>query len=842
MITYFVYNMTPPVVHPIMAHTTKISRQFSYLMAILLLLLMPSQLFSTEKNNLEAEQDTAAGKPNTEQKLSLIEIYTWSNKLPKDLIDLQNNIGSLKDADGAEKRVMDLATEIEKIEWEATTLKSEPNLTFHELNRFETKLAKISTKLNRLNTPIERNIKKLELWQTEWLEKEKKFQDIKRILEKDVELDNALPDLNYLADLINTGTSLIEKHFSQYLFTGHEIGKFQTRLYALSDVALTLTRERNELGAQQTSPSMLSKQFYHQITTQDFIKGWENMVLFVKYQWDYLKQNLALVALGLLIILALALGIRLTKRLTTPSSKWHIFASQPVITALFIFSTSFSVITTLNIEYLRLPPDWETMGYLLLIFAIAVLIEDVFKTPWQTSLCRHLLVYIALGILFTLFSLPRLLYYLFVFYASAILLAYYLIQFLRRLSRPTERKLTWAVLVWGVFPLIIIIAGIGGYDQLAVVLFSRILAVITTTIAIRIMLLLISGLLELLLHQIPWVLVKNNAATIVKQISPLLILLHIILWLTVTLRFLWVYPTLNDSFAAITSLKLSLFNFTVTPGAGLSIVLIIYITFLISNGFQTFLLQEVLPARGVDKGVQISIARLTHYAILTIGFFVLLSTLGFAMNQITILGGALGVGIGFGLQAIVNNFVSGLILLFERPIKVGDMIDVDNQVGEVKELGLRATVVQTFDNAEIVIPNSQLISGSVINWTLTEKKIRVKVPVGVAYGSDIEKVLKILLACANDNPTVLSTPKPVALFLAFGSSSLDFELRVWIADFNDKLTVLSDLNQEIESEFESAGIEIPFPQSDLHLRSIDKDALQALSEPMVKSEKSEKSP
>jgi potassium efflux system protein len=200
------------------------------------------------------------------------------------------------------------------------------------------------------------------------------------------------------------------------------------------------------------------------------------------------------------------------------------------------------------------------------------------------------------------------------------------------------------------------------------------------------------------------------------------------------------------------------------------------------------------------------------------------------------------VGIGFGLQAIVNNFVSGLILLFERPIKVGDMVDVDNQVGEVKELGLRATVVQTFDNAEIVIPNSQLISGSVTNWTLTEKKIRVKVPVGVAYGSDIEKVLKILLACASDNPTVLSTPKPVALFLAFGASSLDFELRVWIADFNDKLTILSELNQEIESEFESAGIEIPFPQSDLHLRSIDKDALQALSEPMVNSEKSEKSP
>jgi len=216
---------------------------------------------------------------------------------------------------------------------------------------------------------------------------------------------------------------------------------------------------------------------------------------------------------------------------------------------------------------------------------------------------------------------------------------------------------------------------------------------------------------------------------------------------------------------------------------------------------------------------------------MTIGFFILLWALGFSMSQITILGGAVGVGIGFGLQAIVNNFVSGLILLFERPVKVGDIIDVDNQIGEVKELGLRATTVQTFDNAEIVIPNSQLITGSVTNWTLAEKKVRVRVPVGVAYGTDIEKVLKILLTVANENPAVLSSPKPVALFLAFGSSSLDFELRAWIPDVNDKLSILSELNQEVEAEFDAAGIEIPFPQTDLHLRTVDRQAAQTLADP-----------
>lgn len=163
------------------------------------------------------------------------------------------------------------------------------------------------------------------------------------------------------------------------------------------------------------------------------------------------------------------------------------------------------------------------------------------------------------------------------------------------------------------------------------------------------------------------------------------------------------------------------------------------------------------------------------------------------------------------------------------------MIDVGTQVGEVKELGLRATTVQTFDNAEVVIPNSELISSSVTNWTLAEKKVRVRIPVGVAYGTDVSAVFKILLGCAQANPSVLSNPKPSALFLAFGDSSLNFELRVWVANFDDRMLVLSELNQDIESEFDTAGIEIPFPQRDLHLRSIDRNAAESLHKTRVRA-------
>jgi potassium efflux system protein len=255
----------------------------------------------------------------------------------------------------------------------------------------------------------------------------------------------------------------------------------------------------------------------------------------------------------------------------------------------------------------------------------------------------------------------------------------------------------------------------------------------------------------------------------------------------------------------------------------------IYVVLLISKAIQNILLDSIFPRYRVELGVQLSMVRLIHYSVLVVGFIILLNILGFELTKLTILGGALGVGIGFGLQAIVNNFASGLILLFERPIKVGDTIEIGNDFGEVKKLGLRATVVSTFDNAEIVIPNSDLITAPVTNWTLSGRQARVKVPVGVAYGSDIQKVLEILMSCAKEHPMVLSEPQPRALFLAFGASSLDIELRVWTPDFSDRRQLQSELNMEIKSEFSLAGIEIPFPQTDLHLRSVDDQAAAALN-------------
>jgi len=229
----------------------------------------------------------------------------------------------------------------------------------------------------------------------------------------------------------------------------------------------------------------------------------------------------------------------------------------------------------------------------------------------------------------------------------------------------------------------------------------------------------------------------------------------------------------------------------------------------------------------MELGVKESLKRLLHYGLFTLGFLIAVSTAGLDLQKLTILVGALGVGIGFGLQNIVNNFVSGLILLFERPVKVGDIINIDQDWGTITRIGLRSTIFETFDNSEIIVPNADLVAQKVTNWTFTSKMTRIILPVGVVYGSPLEKVLEILNKAAKEHPEVLSNPAPNSIFEGFGNSSIDFKLRFWVRTIDERLRIRTEVAVIIDRLFREEDIEIAFPQLDLHLRSIDSD-LQTL--------------
>ncbi len=230
-----------------------------------------------------------------------------------------------------------------------------------------------------------------------------------------------------------------------------------------------------------------------------------------------------------------------------------------------------------------------------------------------------------------------------------------------------------------------------------------------------------------------------------------------------------------------------------------------------------------LTLLNIDSGAQNAMVTIAGYVMFLISALIGLSVAGFNFGNIAIVAGALSVGIGFGLQNIVNNFVSGLILLFERPIRKGDWVEVGSTEGFVKNIQIRSTLIRTFDNSDVIVPNSELISNQVTNWMLSSKKGRAIVPVGVAYGSDIEQVRSILLKVAEENDSLIHGEnrwKPKVLFRAFGDSSLDFELRVFLKEINARLTVISDLNFAIEKAFREANIEIPFPQRDVHVKTL----------------------
>ncbi|HNX74747.1 MAG TPA: mechanosensitive ion channel [Candidatus Rifleibacterium sp.] len=266
---------------------------------------------------------------------------------------------------------------------------------------------------------------------------------------------------------------------------------------------------------------------------------------------------------------------------------------------------------------------------------------------------------------------------------------------------------------------------------------------------------------------------------------------------------------------------ISLEGYRLSLGMLIWAIVIVYASLTISWLLQRLLEEEVYPRRKVERGVGISINRLIHYAFIVLAVTTGLSTIGIGLQNLTVIVGALGIGIGFGLQNIVNNFASGIIMLFERSIKVGDIVQIKGEWGTIKNLGLRATVVETFDRSEMIVPNSDLVSSTVINWTLSDRQTRLIIQIGVAYGSDVQKVTQILLRIAQENPFVMKFPEPAVYFMNFGSSSLDFELRAWVADIDVRLKVKNEINYEIERLFRENSIEIPFPQHDLHIRSID---------------------
>jgi len=301
-------------------------------------------------------------------------------------------------------------------------------------------------------------------------------------------------------------------------------------------------------------------------------------------------------------------------------------------------------------------------------------------------------------------------------------------------------------------------------------------------------------------------LITDERRSIRRRIDRLLAVLAALIWGYLTLDFFGLATPARNVVTNIVSAELTVGAVAISLGDILVLVATVWLSFALARFLDTVLNKDVFPRIDLPRGVPYAISTLTRYTLIVIGFMVALAAAGIELGKLTIIAGGLGVGIGFGLQTIVSNFVSGLILLFERPLKVGDAITVKTLTGEIRSIGIRASSIRTSDGAEVILPNSQLIAEAVTNWTFRGRRRRIEIGVNVKGGVAAQDIIEVLQDVAKQHKSILNTPPPNAVLTKYSESSLDFQLQVWIAEFRDEATTRSELIVAVQGALEQAGV------------------------------------
>lgn len=379
--------------------------------------------------------------------------------------------------------------------------------------------------------------------------------------------------------------------------------------------------------------------------------------------------------------------------------------------------------------------------------------------------------------------------------------------------------------------LVSILAGVFGYGRLSLLVGEAVLAASYLAVLLYAGARLLGGLSGVLLRSRLLQrsrMVARNTELFVQGARRAIRGLAALGWILALLSLLALRDPFFRGVGSMLSASFGYGSFSLSLGGLLAFAVTLVASWGLARLLHFTLTEEVYPRVSLPRGVPFAIATITRYVIVVLGFLLAVAMLGFDLDRLTLLASAVAVGVGFGLQTIVNNFVSGLILLFERPIQVGDRVQIADLYGDVVNIGIRASTVRTFDGADVIVPNSVFIVEQLTNWTFSDKMRRIILPVGVAYGTDPERVLAVMREVAVNHPKVLAQPPPAFLFRGFGDSSLDFEMRVFIDDYDRLLGITSELAIGVNNALRGAGIEIPFPQRDLHLRSVDAKAATAL--------------
>lgn len=419
--------------------------------------------------------------------------------------------------------------------------------------------------------------------------------------------------------------------------------------------------------------------------------------------------------------------------------------------------------------------------------------------------------------------------------AELVLAALLVFEYRRRLIASGGPALTIRLLGVGLAGLAVAIAAeIGGWSVLGQllgrgVLVSGTLALFAYAAVISLEALLAYGLASPTLRRSRFI--DRNQVMVQRWSSNTVRFVGLVYWLRLAVASMGLQQAARDAVHGVLDAGVSVGALSISVGGVLSFVLTLVVAVFFSRFVHELLEDEIFPRARLPRGIPHALMALTNYAIYSLGFLLALAAAGVELGQLSIMLGGLGVGIGLGLQDVVKNFAAGITILLERRVHVGDAVQIPekNVFGRVLSIGIRASVVRNWNGTEVIMPNDDLVAGTVTNWTLSDARHRLEVSVGVAYGTDPEVVIALLLKVAGDNERILESPPPNALFRGFGDSSLDFTLRAWSDEgYETAAQQTSELGIAVNRALQEAGITIPFPQRDLHLATISENVGSAL--------------
>lgn len=620
---------------------------------------------------------------------------------------------------------------------------------------------------------------------------------------------------------IDAALDLVSQHIERLTAVQARGAEIQVRMDGLATEVRALIAEARQDALLGKSPPMYSALYVSQFRTELWNATWDGLTLLSWPDRRFFTPHALAFSLLLVLFAGITAVIRSNRCALKESPHWGFVADRMIATPVFICA----LILTALLRLWEAPQVLATLNTTAGGIACVQLLLSVLQQQRVRQAAVGVMSVALVTFALVASGLPVPLFRLYTVVVSAAAFAFCL-RWAREVSdRGGARREVWALRLIAALCAVIVLAQILGNAGPATYLFIASLTTMAIVLPVKLFVHMIRGGLHWLFFSSPvWQvrLLREDAKDHARKLGFLIETSIFVFFLLPAVLAVWnVFSSYQEAIRGLLAPAVTIGAQRVSIGLVVAALGTLYGSFLAASIIPRVLLDEQFAGRHMEKGARFSASRLLQYIIALAGFLVALSMLGLNWTNMTIILSAFGVGIGFGLQSIVNNFVSGLILLFERPLREGDTIELPGKERvHIRKIGLRATHVRTFEQAEVVIPNADLVTNPVINWTLVNREVRLSVPVSVSYGSDVRKVGETLLACAAADDTVLKSPAPHVLFMDMGESSLNFELRVWIPDADDRLPVRSRLYEAILERFREAGIEIPFPQRDLHVRSM----------------------